>query len=40
MKAEVTAVLCSERTKNAPVLSVRKSLVTLVIDAQYRMGIN
>ena len=28
MKAEVTAVLCSEKTKSAPLLSLLKSLVT------------
>ena len=28
MKAEVTAVLCSERTKSIPLLCVRESLVT------------
>ena len=28
MKAEVTAVPCSERTKRAPVLSVHESVVT------------
>ena len=36
MKAEMTAVLCSERTKSVPLLNVRESLVTF-IDAQYSL---
>ena len=36
MKAEMTAVLCSERTKSVPLLNVPESLVTF-IDAQYSL---
>ena len=31
MKAEVTAVLCLQRTKSAPLLSVRETLVFILL---------
>ena len=39
MKAEVTAVLCSERTKSAPLLSVRELLVTFHCCSVYKAAL-